>query len=67
MGHHAGDLMAEFILAMKWRLGLKKVMGTIHIYPTLSEASKFAASAWRKKHAPERLLEWVGRLHAARR
>ena len=67
VGHHAGDLMAEFILAMKWRLGLKKVMGTIHIYPTLSEASKFAASAWRKKHAPERLLEWVGRLHAARR
>ena len=67
VGHHAGDLMAEFILAMKHGLGLKKVMGTIHIYPTLSEASKFAASAWRKKHAPEGLLEWVGKFHALRR
>ena len=67
VGHHAGDLMAEFILAMKWGLGLKKVMGTIHIYPTLSEASKFAASAWRKKHVPEGLLEWVGKFHAWRR
>ena len=67
VGHHAGELMAEFIFAMKWGLGLKKVMSTIHIYPTLSEASKFAASAWRKNHAPEGLLEWVGRFHAMRR
>ena len=67
VGHHAGDLMAEFILAMKHGLGLKKVMGTIHIYPTLSEASKFAASAWRKKHVPEGLLQWVGKFHAWRR
>ena len=67
VGHHAGDLMAEFIFAMKWGLGLKKVMGTIHIYPTLTEASKFAASAWRKNHAPQGLLEWVGKFHAMRR
>ena len=67
VGHHGGDLMAEFILAMKWGLGLKKVMSTIHIYPTLSEASKFAASTWRKKHAPEGLLEWVRKFHAWRR
>ena len=67
VGHHAGDLAAEFVLAMKWKLGLKKVMGTIHIYPTLAEASKFAASAWRKAHAPERLLDWVAKFHAARR
>ena len=67
VGHHAGDLMAEFVLAMKWGLGLKKVMNTIHIYPTLSEASKFAASAWRKDHAPERLLQWAQRFHAWRR
>ena len=67
VGHHAGDLMAEFILAMKWGLGLKKVMNTIHIYPTLAESAKFAASAWRKKHAPEGLLEWVGKFHAMRR
>ena len=67
VGHHAGDLMAEFIFAMKWGLGLKKVMGTIHIYPTLTEATKFAASTWRKAHAPEGLLEWVGKFHAMRR
>ena len=52
VGHHAGDLMAEFIFAMKWGLGLKKVMGTIHIYPTLTEATKFAASTWRKAPRP---------------
>ena len=67
VGHHAGDLLAEFIFAMKWRLGLKKVMNTIHIYPTLAEASKFAASNWRKSHAPHGLLEWVGKFHAMRR
>ena len=67
VGHHAGDLLAEFIAAMKWGKGLKSLMGTIHVYPTLTEANKFAASAWRKKHAPEGLLEWVGKLHAFRR
>ena len=67
VGHHAGELIAEFILAMKWKLGLKKLMGTIHIYPTLTEANKFAASAWRKNHAPTRLLDWVAKFHAARR
>ncbi len=67
VGHHAGDLLAEFIAAMKWGKGLKNVMGTIHIYPTLAEANKFAASTWRKKHAPEKLLEWVERFHRLRR
>ena len=67
VGHHAGDLLAEFIAAMKWGKGLKSVMGTIHIYPTLAEANKFAASTWRKKHAPENLLAWVGRFHDLRR
>ena len=67
VGHHAGDLMAEFVVAMKWGLGLKKLMGTIHIYPTLAEANKFAASTWRKNHAPEGLLEWVGKFHSLRR
>ena len=67
VGHHAGDLLAEFIAAMKWGKGLKSLMGTIHVYPTLTEANKFAASAWRKKHAPQGLLEWVGKLHAFRR
>ena len=67
VGHHAGDLMSEFVVAMKWGLGLKKLMGTIHIYPTLAEANKFAASTWRKNHAPEGLLEWVGKFHSLRR
>lgn len=67
VGHHAGDLLAEFIAAMKWGKGLKALMGTIHIYPTLAEANKFAASSWRKKHAPEKLLAWVERFHNLRR
>ncbi len=67
VGHHAGDLLAEFVVAMKWGLGLKKLMGTIHVYPTLAEAAKFAASTWRKRHAPEGLLDWVGRFHRWRR
>ena len=67
VGHHAGDLISEFITAMKWGLGLKKIMGTIHIYPTLTEANKFAASTWRKSHAPEGLLGWVEKFHRMRR
>ncbi|MDB6101341.1 MAG: merA [Gammaproteobacteria bacterium] len=61
---HAGDLLAEFVLAMKHGLGLAKVLGTIHIYPTLAEANKSAAGEWRRAHAPERLLPWVARYHA---
>jgi pyruvate/2-oxoglutarate dehydrogenase complex dihydrolipoamide dehydrogenase (E3) component len=64
VGRHAGDLLAEFILAMKHGLGLGKVLGTIHIYPTLAEANKYAAGEWRRAHAPERLLPWVARYHA---
>ena len=67
VGPHAGDLLAEFIAAMKWGKGLKQLMGTIHIYPTLAEANKYAASTWRKKHAPENLLAWVKRFHTLRR
>ncbi len=60
---HAGELVEEFVLAMTHGLGLKALMSTIHIYPTRSEAAKLAAGAWRRKHVPERLLGWVGRLH----
>lgn len=67
VGYHASELISEFVLAMKHGLGLKKIMATIHIYPTLAEANKFAASEWRKKHAPEGLLRWVGKFHAWRR
>lgn len=64
VGAHAGDLIAEYVLAMKNNLGLNRILGTIHIYPTLAEANKYAAGAWKKAHAPRRLLDWIGRYHA---
>jgi pyruvate/2-oxoglutarate dehydrogenase complex dihydrolipoamide dehydrogenase (E3) component len=67
VGAHAGDLIAEFVLAMKHGLGLNKILGTIHIYPTMAEANKYAAGEWRRAHQPKRLLEWVARWHAWRR
>ena len=67
VGPHAGDLMAEYVLAMKHGLGLNKILGTIHTYPTLAEANKFAAGVWRKAHAPEKLLGYVEKYHAWRR
>ena len=63
VGEHAGDLIAEFVLAMRYGLGLEKILGTIHIYPTLAEANKFAAGNWKKAHAPEKLLVWVKKFH----
>lgn len=64
VGAHAGDLLAEFVLAMRHGLGLNKILGTIHTYPTLSEANKYAAGEWKKAHVPHRLLSWVARYHA---
>ena len=66
-GEHAGDLIAEYVLAMKQGIGLNKILGTIHIYPTLAEANKYVAGNWKKAHAPEKLLVWVERFHAWRR
>ena len=63
VGEHAGDLIAEYVLAMRHGLGLNKVLGTIHIYPTLAEANKYAAGEWKRAHAPERLLGWVAKFH----
>jgi len=63
VGPAAGELIGEFVTAMTHGLGLKKIMSTIHVYPTLAEANKFAASTWRRAHAPERLLRAVGLLH----
>ena len=64
VGAHAGDLLAEYVLAMKHGLGLNKILGTIHTYPTLAEANKYAAGAWKRAHAPQGLLRWVQRYHA---
>ena len=63
VGEHAGDLLAEYVLAMKHGLGLNKILGTIHTYPTLAEANKYAAGEWKRAHAPQKLLQWVGRYH----
>ncbi len=63
MGEHAGDLIAEYVLAMKHGLGLNKILGTIHIYPTLAEANKYVAGEWKRAHAPKRVLHWVERFH----
>lgn len=67
VGTHAGDLLAEYVLAMRHGLGLNKILGTIHTYPTLSEANKYAAGEWKRAHQPHRLLEWVRRFHDWRR
>jgi pyruvate/2-oxoglutarate dehydrogenase complex dihydrolipoamide dehydrogenase (E3) component/uncharacterized membrane protein YdjX (TVP38/TMEM64 family) len=63
-GEHAGDLIAEFVAAMRHDIGLNKILGTIHIYPTLAEANKYAAGAWKRAHAPQNLLNYVERFHA---
>ena len=63
VGTHAGDLLAEYVLAMKHSLGLNKILGTIHTYPTLAEANKYVAGEWKRAHAPQRLLAWVKKYH----
>jgi pyruvate/2-oxoglutarate dehydrogenase complex dihydrolipoamide dehydrogenase (E3) component/uncharacterized membrane protein YdjX (TVP38/TMEM64 family) len=67
VGVHAGDLLAEYVLAMKYGLGLNKILGTIHTYPTLAEANKYAAGEWKRAHQPLALLRWVEKFHAWRR
>ncbi|MDQ3583953.1 MAG: pyridine nucleotide-disulfide oxidoreductase, partial [Pseudomonadota bacterium] len=67
VGSHAGEVIGEYITAMRHGLGLNKVLGTIHIYPTRSEANKYAAGAWKRRHAPEGLLRLAARYHAYRR
>jgi len=67
VGEHAGDLLAEYVLAMKHGLGLNKMLATIHTYPTLSEANKYAAGEWKRNHQPQRLLAWVERFHGWQR
>jgi pyruvate/2-oxoglutarate dehydrogenase complex dihydrolipoamide dehydrogenase (E3) component/uncharacterized membrane protein YdjX (TVP38/TMEM64 family) len=64
VGEHAGDLLIEFITAMKNGIGLNRILGTIHIYPTMAEANKYAAGAWKRAHAPQAVLRQVERFHA---
>jgi len=67
VGHHAGDLIAEYVLAMKYNLGLNKILGTIHLYPSLAESNKFVAGNWKREHQPHGLLKLVEKLHNWRR
>jgi pyruvate/2-oxoglutarate dehydrogenase complex dihydrolipoamide dehydrogenase (E3) component/uncharacterized membrane protein YdjX (TVP38/TMEM64 family) len=63
VGEHAGELIAEFALAMKHRIGLNKILGTIHVYPTFAEANKNVAGQWKREHAPAGVLRWLERWH----
>ncbi len=67
VGDHAGDLISEYIAAMKHGFGLNKILGTIHIYPTLAEANKYAAGEWKRAHAPLKLLSFAEKLHSFNR
>jgi pyruvate/2-oxoglutarate dehydrogenase complex dihydrolipoamide dehydrogenase (E3) component/uncharacterized membrane protein YdjX (TVP38/TMEM64 family) len=64
VGSQAGELLAEYVLAMKHGIGLNKILSTIHSYPTMAEANKYAAGNWKKAHKPEGVLKWVERYHA---
>ena len=67
VGPQAGELISEFTLAMRHGLGLNKILGTIHPYPTLSEAAKYTAGEWKRNHAPQAVLRWVEKFHTWRR
>ena len=67
VGEHAGEILAEFVFAMKHGMGLNKILGTIHAYPTWVEANKFAAGVWKKNNAPQRVLHWLEKYHTWRR
>lgn len=66
VGAHAGDIISEFVLAMKHGLGLNKILGTIHIYPTFAEANKYAAGVWKRATAPQKVLKWLEKFHRFR-
>ncbi len=67
VGEHAGELLAEFVLAMRRGLGLNAILGTVHAYPTWSEAARATAGAWKREHMSPRLLSWAERFFTWRR
>ncbi|MEP3421691.1 MAG: FAD-dependent oxidoreductase [Erythrobacter sp.] len=67
VGYNAGEMLAEYTLAMKHKLGLNKILGTIHPYPTMAEGNKFVAGEWKKARKPEKLLSYVEKYHDWRR
>jgi len=67
VGAQASEILAEYVLAMKHGLGLNRILGTIHTYPTMAEANKYVAGEWKRAHVPKRLLAWVERFQTWRR
>ena len=67
VGYHAGEQIAEFVFAMTHNMGLKSISAVTHIYPTLGEANKFAANAWRSARLPTQYLPWLKRFFDWRR
>ena len=67
VSNSAGEILAEYVLAMKYKLGLNKILGTIHSYPTMSEANKYVAGSWKKAHKPEKVLQYLEKFHTWRR
>ena len=67
VGDHAGDIIGEYVQAMKYGLGMNKILGTIHIYPTLAESNKYVAGVWKKQNSPKKILEYVEKFHSWRR
>lgn len=67
VAEHAGDLIAEYVSAMRHGIGLNKILSTIHIYPTLAEANKYVAGQWKQAHKPEKILTWLEKFHHWRR
>ena len=63
VGAHAGEYLSEFVTAMKYNLGLNKILGTIHAYPTFSEANKYAAGIWKNNHKPKFVLKLLKKYH----
>ncbi len=63
VGAHGGELIAEYVSAMKHNIGLNKILSTIHIYPTMSEANKFVAGEWKRKNVSEKTLAWLAKFH----
>ena len=67
VGAQAAELIAEFVLAMKYNLGLSKILGTIHTYPTMAEANKYVAGQWKRTQVNPRVMHWLERYHTWRR
>ncbi|MBF0380762.1 MAG: FAD-dependent oxidoreductase [Magnetococcales bacterium] len=64
VGDHAGDIIAEYVAAMRHGFGMKKILSTIHIYPTLAEANKYAAGVWKKNHVSPKAMLWLEKFHS---